>query len=164
MGAKRTRIITFGVFIVLTLGVVLSRFYLNVQKVHWDDKRIAVETAFEKSIMTKAAKVDFFYGDEPFRIVYGEDKLGQGVIVWVSDKGVHTEMASESFTEAQIRDIVLKKNPGVEIERIMPGKLGQDYIWEVFYKKTDDSGSRYFYDYYKFKDGLYLDTYRLSLQ
>ncbi|MBP1961918.1 DUF5590 domain-containing protein [Paenibacillus aceris] len=164
MSAKRTRIIVFGVFIILTLGVVLSRFYLNVQNAHWDSKRTAVEIAFEKSIMTKADNVDFFYGDEPFRIVYGEDKLGQGVIVWVSDKDVHTEMASEGFTQDQIRDAVMKKYPGVEIDRIMPGKLGQEYVWEVFYKKIDDSGTRHFYDYYKFKDGSYIDTYRLSLQ
>lgn len=164
MNAKRTRIIAFVVFIIVTLGVVLSRFYLNVQNEHWDSKRAAVETAFEKSIMTKAVKVDFFYGEEPFRIVYGEDKLGQDLIVWVSDKDVHTEMASESFTEDQVRDAVMKKNPDAEIERIMPGKLGQEYVWEVFYKKINDSGTRYFYDYYKFKDGSYIDTWRLSLQ
>ena len=81
----------------LTLGVVLSRFYLNVQNEHWDEKRKAVETAYEKSMMTKATKVDFFYGDEPFQIVYGEDKLGQGVIVWVSDKDVHAEMSAEAL-------------------------------------------------------------------
>ncbi|MDD9267686.1 DUF5590 domain-containing protein [Paenibacillus sp. GCM10023248] len=164
MNAKRTRIITLSIFIVLTLCVVLSRFYLNVQSEHWKSKSAAVETAYEKSLLTKATKVDFFYGDEPFQIVYGEDKLGQGVIVWVSDKEVHTEMTTEGFTEAQAREAVLKKDPAFEIERAMPGKLGQEYVWEVFYKKEDDSGTRYFYDYYKFKDGTYLDTYRLSLQ
>ncbi len=46
----------------------------------------------------------------------------------------------------------------------MPGKLGNEYVWEVFYKKKENSGTRYFYDYYKFKDGHYMDTYRLSLQ
>ncbi|SDN85756.1 Uncharacterized protein YpmB [Paenibacillus sp. yr247] len=163
MNAKRTRILTFFVFIILTLGVVLSRFYLNVQNEHWDGKRKAVETAYEKSILTKATNVDFFYGDEPFQIVYGEDKLGQSVIVWVSDKDVHAEMAAEAFTEAQVRDTMLKKGADYEIERVMPGKLGQDYVWEVFYKKKDDSGTRYFYDYYKFKDGRFMDTYRLSL-
>ncbi len=48
--------ITFGVFIILTLGVVLSRFYLNVQNEHWDEKRKAVEKAYEKSMMTKAQR------------------------------------------------------------------------------------------------------------
>ena len=58
---------------------------------------------------------------------------------------------------------MLKKGAEIEIERVMPGKLGNDYVWEVFYKKKENSGTRYFYDYYKFKDGLYMDTYRLSL-
>lgn len=162
MNAKRT--ITLGVFIVATLVIVLSRFYLNVQNEHWDEKRVAVEKAYVGSMMTKASKVDFFYGDEAFQIVYGENKLGQSLIAWVSDKEVHTEMTDEAFTEAQARDAVLKKAPGSQIERVMPGKLGNYYVWEVFYKTKDDRGTRYFYDYYAFKDGSFLDTYRLSLQ
>ncbi|OPH47079.1 hypothetical protein BC351_11235 [Paenibacillus ferrarius] len=162
MNLKRS--ITLGVFIILTLGVVLSRFYLNVQSEYWDGKSKAVETAYEKSIMTKATKVDFFYGDEPFQIVYGEDKIGQNLIVWVSDKEVHSEMSDEGFTEDQVRDVILKKGQDFEVQRVIPGKLGQDYVWEVFYKRQEDGGTRHFYDYYKFKDGQYLDTYRLSLQ
>lgn len=162
MNKKRT--ITLGIFIILTLSVVLSRFYLNVQNEHWEAKRQAVETAYEKSILAKATNVDFFYGDEPVQIVYGEDKLGQGVIVWVSDKDIHTEMTAEAFTEIQVREAVIKKNAEVEIERVIPGKLGSDFVWEVFYKKSENNRTRYFYDYYKFKDGQYMDTYRLSLQ
>ncbi|OAS14020.1 DUF5590 domain-containing protein [Paenibacillus oryzisoli] len=161
MNAKRS--ITLGVFIVATLGVVLSRFYLNVQNEHWEEKRVAVEKAFNGSMMTKASKVDFFYGDEPLQIVYGENKLGQSLITWVSAENVHSEMTDEAFPEEQVRAAVLKKAPSSEIERVIPGKLGNDYVWEVFYKSKDDRGTRYFYDYYKFKDGTYLDTYRLSL-
>ncbi|WNR42406.1 cell wall elongation regulator TseB-like domain-containing protein [Paenibacillus roseipurpureus] len=161
MNAKRT--IMLGVFIVGTLGVVLSRFYLNIQNEHWDEKRVAVEKAYENSMMTKATKVDFFYGDEAFQIVYGENKLGQSLIAWVNDQSVHTEMTEGAFTEAGAREAVLKKAATSQIERVMPGKLGNDYVWEVFYKTKDDRGTRYFYDYYSFKDGTYMDTYRLSL-
>ncbi|NEW06032.1 hypothetical protein GK047_08420 [Paenibacillus sp. SYP-B3998] len=161
MNWKRT--VALCAFIILTLGVVLSRFYMDVQNKHWGENSKAVETAYEKTILAKATKVDSFYGDEPLKIVYGEDKIGQPVIVWVSDKDVHTEMSSESFSEDQVREIMLKKGTDFEVERVLPGKLGDDYVWEVFYKKQDDSGTRYFYDYYKFKDGTYMDTYRLSL-
>ncbi|MDR6549515.1 DUF5590 domain-containing protein [Paenibacillus qinlingensis] len=162
MNAKRT--ITLGIFIVLTLGVVLGRFYLNIQNEHWDEKRVAVEKAYEGSMMTKASKVDFFYGDAAYQIVYGENKLGQRLIAWVSDQEVHTEITDEAFTEEQARAAVMTKAPSSEIERVMPGRLGNDYVWEVFYKTKDDRGTRYFYDYYAFKDGTFLDTYRLSLQ
>lgn len=161
MNAKRS--ITLGVFIVATLGVVLSRFYLNVQNEHWEEKRVAVEKAYNGSMMTKASKVDFFYGDEPVQIVYGENKLGQHLIAWVSGENVHSEMTDEGFPEEQVRAAVVKKAPNSEIERVIPGKLGNDYVWEVFYKLKDDRGTRYFYDYYRFIDGTYLDTYRLSL-
>ncbi|MBD0380542.1 cell wall elongation regulator TseB-like domain-containing protein [Paenibacillus sedimenti] len=162
MNWKRT--VTLGAFIILTLCVVLSRFYLYVQNGHWEENSKAVETAYEKSILTKATKVESFYGDQPFKVVFGEDKIGQSVVVWVYGNEVHTEMAAEAFTEAQVRDTMLKKGADLQIQRVLPGKLGDDYVWEVFYKKQDDTGTRYFYDYYKFKDGTYMDTYRLSLQ
>jgi uncharacterized protein YpmB len=151
-------------FVILTLCFVFNRFYMNVQNKHWDEKTKAVEIAYDQTILAKATKVDSFYGDEPFQIVYGEDKIGQKVVVWVSDHEVHTEMAGEGFTEDQVRETMFKKDPGFEIMRIMPGKKADDYVWEVFYKKKDDSGTRYFYDYYKFSSGTYIDTYRLSLQ
>jgi uncharacterized protein YpmB len=159
---KRT--IVIGVFILGTLIFVLSRFYMNLQDEHWADNASAVETAYQKSILTKASKVEAFYGDKPLKIVYGEDKIGQKVIVWVSDSEVHTEMAAEGFTEQQVRDTMLRKDPNVELLRVMPGIMEGKYVWEVFYKKKLDSGTRYFYDYYTFQDGTYIDTYRLSLQ
>ncbi|MGG1550528.1 DUF5590 domain-containing protein [Paenibacillus ferrarius] len=160
----RWRWIVLGVFIVATLGVVLSHFYLNLQGKHWDEKRVAVEKAFAGSMMTEATNVDFFYGDEPVQIVYGENKLNQPMIVWISEGGVHAEMTSEGFTKEQARIAVLKKAPNASIERIMPGKLGGEYVWEVFYKQKENDHTRYYYDYYKFKDGTFLDTFRLSLQ
>jgi len=162
MNWKRT--VVLCAFIIVSLAVVLSRFFLNIQDQHWAANSQAVETAYAKSILTKATRVDSFYGDEPYKVVMGEDKIGQPVIVWVSDKDIHTEMAAEAFTEAQVRDVMAKKGTGYEVERILPGKLGNDYVWEVFYKKEEDAGTRYFYDYYRFKDGTYLDTFRLSLQ
>jgi uncharacterized protein YpmB len=159
---KRTIII--GICIIGTLIFVLSHFYLNVQGKHWDEKTKAVETAFQQSILAKATKVESSYGDDSYQIIYGEDKIGQKVIVWVSDKEVHSEMTAEGFTEEQVRDALSKKGPGLEVLRVIPGKIEGKYVWEVFYKKKDVSGERYFYDYYNFHDGTYIDTYRLSLQ
>ncbi|MEW9698936.1 DUF5590 domain-containing protein [Paenibacillus sp. SI8] len=162
MNWKRT--VALSVFILLTLGVVLSRFYLDVQNEHWDENSKAVEIAYEKSILTKASRVESFYGDDPFKIIYGEDKVGQSVLVWVYGNDVHTEMTDDAFTEAQVRELMLKKGLDYQVQRVLPGKLGNVYVWEVFYKKQDETGTRYFYDYYNFKDGTYMDTYRLSLQ
>jgi uncharacterized protein YpmB len=158
------RLTVIGVFVLVALIFVFSRFYMNVQNEHWNEKTQAVETAYEKSILTKATNVESFYGDDPVQIVFGEDKIGQKVIVWVSDKNVHTEMASEAFTEEQVRETMRKKDPSLELLRVMPGLIESKYVWEVFYKKKDNTGTRYFYDYYTFQDGTYIDTYRLSLQ
>ncbi|WP_230632943.1 cell wall elongation regulator TseB-like domain-containing protein [Paenibacillus athensensis] len=153
-----------GLFIAATLIVVLARFYASVQGEHWRDDAQAVNTAYEKSILAKAERVESFYGDEPMHVVFGSDKIGQPVIVWVTANGIHTEMADEAVNEQQIREKMAAKDPALEVLRVLPGELGGNYVWEVFYKKKEAAGVRYFYDYYGFKDGAYLDTYRLSLQ
>jgi uncharacterized protein YpmB len=157
------RVTVIGIFILVTLIFFLSRFYMNVQHEHWADGASAVETAYQKSILAKATKVEAFYGDKPLKIIFGEDKIGQKVIVWVSDNDVHSEMAAEGFTEEQVRSLMLGKDPNFELLRVMPGMIEGKYVWEVFYKKKLDTGTRYYYDYYNFKDGTYIDTYRLSL-
>jgi uncharacterized protein YpmB len=162
----RKRNIVIGIFILATLLFVFNRFYLSVQNKYWNDTTAAVELAYEKSIMTKATKVESFHGDESFHIIFGEDKIGQQLIAWVSEQEeVHTEMVDEAYKEAQLREDMKAKEPDAELLRVLPGKMGDQLVWEVFYKKQEAaSGERYYYDYYQFNTGTYIDTWRLSLQ
>lgn len=161
----RKKLIVISLFVAASLIFVLSRFYLHIQNSNWSTNAKAVEIAYKQSILAKAIKVEAFHGDESFHVIHGEDKIGQPIIVWVSGQAdVHTEMVEESFKEEQIREIMQTKQPDAELLRIMPGKLRDQFVWEVFYKKQEAAGQRYYYDYYQFHDGTYIDTWRLSLQ
>lgn len=149
----------------MTIVFVVTRFYMNIQTEHWNEKTKAVEAAYAKTVLTKADKVTSFHGTSSYQIVYGQDKLGNPVIVWVGENGeVHTERADQNYTEQQVRNEVSKKHEGAEILRINAGKLKDEYVWEVFYSVKDNKTKRYYYDYYKFADGTFIDTYTLSLQ
>ncbi|MFD7524020.1 cell wall elongation regulator TseB-like domain-containing protein [Paenibacillus chitinolyticus] len=162
--------IWIGLFVVLTSGFGINRFYVNVQANHWERNSEAVQAAYEKTTMTKANRVEAFHGARSYEVVYGEDKLGNGLIVWVPLKQdgtglaideIHTEMTAENITEEAVRGIMAKKNAKLDILRINAGEFKGKYVWEVFYKDEQD---RAFYDYYNLKTGALEDTFKLSLQ
>ncbi|MCS7462515.1 DUF5590 domain-containing protein [Paenibacillus doosanensis] len=143
-----------------------GRFINAVQEDEWKIQRAAVQTAYQKTLLTKADKVERFVGDKPYTVIHGENKIGQKMIVWVGEEELFAQMASDGVTEEQIEAQVEAKHPEADLLRAMPGVLNGALIWEAFYKlPADDSGDeRYYYDYYTFKEGTLLDTYRLSIQ
>ncbi|MFE5317220.1 DUF5590 domain-containing protein [Paenibacillus sp. NPDC056579] len=142
------------------------RFINAVQEDEWKIQRSAVQTAYEKTILTKADKVERFVGDKAYTVIRGEDKIAQKLIVWVGEDEIFTQMQSDGVTEEQVLSVLQTKQPTADVLRTMPGVLNGNLVWEAFYKlPADETGSeRFYYDYYSFKDGAWLDTYRLSIQ
>ncbi len=57
-------------------------------------------------------KAEPYNGEKPYTIVYGEDKIGQKMIVWVGDKEVHSEFADKGASPEAIKQKLLAKAPG----------------------------------------------------
>ncbi|MFD0680874.1 MULTISPECIES: cell wall elongation regulator TseB-like domain-containing protein [unclassified Paenibacillus] len=153
--------------IVLSLLVFFSiRFFNMVQEDEWKVQRNAVETAYQKTILTKANKVESFVSDQPYTIIFGEDKIGQSLIVWVGKESIYTQMAVDGITAEQAEQLVLGRQPEAKVLRLMPGIVNGNPVWEAFYKviPENERSGRYYYDYYAFHDGAYIDTYRLSIE
>jgi len=141
------------------------RFFNAVHEKEWQIQRAAVQTAYQKTILAKADKVGRFVGDKPYTVIQGENKIGQKMIVWVGDNEIYAQMAADGVTADQIKAAVLAHQADAEIVRLLPGVLNGALVWEAFYKvESEEDGERYYYDYYSFKDGTMLDTYRLSIQ
>ncbi|WP_409346650.1 DUF5590 domain-containing protein [Paenibacillus sp. MBLB4367] len=141
-----------------------AAWYKNVQAGEWQQENESVKTAYEQTILAKAVRTEQFVGDRPYTIVYGQDKVGQEVIVWVSQNDIHSEYAANGVSKEDIRKKLEANDPAIEALRITPGKLDNAYVWEAFYKKSGDGATRYFYDYYRFQDGALIDTWKLSLK
>jgi uncharacterized protein YpmB len=162
MRTKRIFVIgSIAVFSLLIFG--LSQFFQTIQAGAWSEESLAVETAYEKTIMTKATKVDTFVSTQTYKIVYGEDAIGQKLIVWIGGSEIHTEYVSDGLKEKELRAQFALKEPTANLMRILPGKFNEKYVWELYYKKPGKSGKQtYYYDYIDFKDGALLDTYNLG--
>jgi uncharacterized protein YpmB len=160
---RKTKTIIGAVVLAVILFFGLSQFYQTTQASTWNEERNAVNTVYHKTILVKSTKVDTFVGDHPYEIVYGQDVLGQQLIVWLGDTEIHTEYASDGYSEKDLRIKFAAKEPTAALLRVMPGKLKDTFVWEVFYKKTDAHGKQnYYYDYLNFKDGSLIDTYNLG--
>jgi uncharacterized protein YpmB len=163
MPKKIVLIGSIAVFSLLLFG--LSQFFQTVQAGAWSEERQAVETAYQKTIMTKASKVDTFVGTKEYKIVYGEDAIGQQLIVWLGTSDIHTEYTADGLQAKDLQMQFAKKEPTAQLLRILPGKMNDKYVWELFYKKQNAAGKiNYYYDYLTFKEGTLLDTYDLGVK
>nr|WP_245247214.1 MULTISPECIES: DUF5590 domain-containing protein [unclassified Paenibacillus] len=149
---------------VLCIGMILA--FRAVTNKEWNVQRMAVQTAYEKTLLAKAIKVERFVSDKSYTVIYGEDKIGQPVYVWVSDDEIRTEMGTAGLNADQAKEMVKAKHPHADVLRTMLGIQDGQPVWEVFYKMKVEGASRvqYFYDFYTFKDGQPIDTWRLSTQ
>jgi uncharacterized protein YpmB len=163
MKIKITAAAIVAAALLLFLGM---HFFNSVQEKEWALQRTDVQTAYQKSNLTKASKVETFVGEKTYTIIHGENKIGQKLIVWVGGNEVYSQMAADGVTVEAIKAILLTRQPTANMKRIVPGVLNGNLVWEVFYKidAEESNPDRYYYDYYSFKDGSWTDTYRLSIQ
>lgn len=161
---KKIGFITGGIFLLAIIAV--SWLFNGIMSDKWNIQRNAVKTAYEKTVLTKAVMVDRFVGDKAYTVIQGEDKIGHPLFVWVSEDEIRYEMAANGVSAEQINNNVLKSHPKAEVIRTLPGIQNGKVVWEVFYKLIPEGASReqYFYDYYTFKDGQWIDTWRMSIQ
>lgn len=150
-----------GVFLVLLALFLLAD---RLTSAEWKEKKAAVLTAYEQTMLVKTDRVETFVGEETWRVVFGEDKLQKKMIVWIGEQsGIHSEYEAAGVSRDAVTGKVTETDPEARIIRVTPGKLAADYVWEVYYERSLDNGKTAgFYDYYRFADGTLLDTYRLG--
>ncbi|MFK7695739.1 DUF5590 domain-containing protein [Paenibacillus sp. HJGM_3] len=156
-----------GVIGLLIIAIILlSKFYIAVQNDQWTVQAQAAETVTQNTYISEVTRMESFRGEQAYTIVFGKDFAGKEGVAWVGDDEVHMEYLGDGggVTEDYIRNLVSQKGGDVEIKRVLPGKLDGEYVWEVLYKRDDQDGSRFYYDYYRFLDGMPIDTWKLSKQ
>lgn len=156
-------IIAGAAAVVIVTG--MSMAFNFIMDKEWTEQRAAVLTAYEKTVLSKAVKVERFVAEKPYTVITGEDKIGQPVYVWVGQDEIHTEMGSAGIDAAQAEAKVKAAYPEAKVLRTTPGIRSGQLVWEVFYKlQPEGKPEQHFYDYYAFKDGQAIDTLRLTIQ
>jgi uncharacterized protein YpmB len=148
------------IFCVAVFIFVLYRYYNLVQDEHWAEQNKAKQIAIREAGITEVTRVDPYIWDEAYYVVTGKDVDGHNKIVWISEDGkkVDSLLATDGVSKQQVKDIMKQRVPKAQILRILPGKMKDAEVWEVFYTL----GERHYYDFYQFKDGGYVVTYQLS--
>jgi uncharacterized protein YpmB len=144
--------------------VVIISFQINnwIHKSEWKAQDNAIQLAKQNSTIQTVTKVDRFVGDKTSYIVFGKDPQLQDIIVWVTEFETHSEWAEDGITDQDASNKVKARDPANQVIRTTSAIWFDQYAWEVYYKKKEEQETRYFYDYYRFHDGQYLDTYSLS--
>jgi uncharacterized protein YpmB len=154
--------LAISLLFVVILVVLGHRFYQTIQRPLWSTVAEAQAAAIDKLNVKDITSVERFIGDREYTIVFATSAAGDEVVVWIWDDGLHIEKASDGLTKQEIKQKAIAEQPGKRILRIVPGKLREEYVWEVFYTMPDNGSERHYYDYYRFSDGVKLDTYRLA--
>lgn len=167
MTAKRLLAIVIACFIILVVTIIL--YYRTVQTPTWNDETIAKEKAIEAAELASVTDVTKHVWDSESWIVEGVDQAGEDVFVWITTTGTEeakteheqTVKASEGSRKADVKAAFHAMRPDSKLKRIQPGMLNGELVWEVFYT-MDEGSTKYFYDFYRFKDGSFITQYRLT--
>lgn len=148
--------------VALVLAAVL--YYMAVQRPLWDGRDRAARLALSETPVETIDKKYVFNGETSYHVIIGKDKDGREWIVWVDEEGgVLTAATDEGVSEQEVRKLLRQRRPDAEVIRIVPGFKDGETVWEVYYRQREqDGGTRRYYDYYRFRDGEWLETYTLA--
>lgn len=158
-GSKKRRFILISLLGLAFILFGLHRFYVYAHTDVWNEDAVAVQKAKEQTDLVTVNRVDSFVWDDPYRIIFGENKAGESMIVWVGTNSVHAELQKNGRTREQLKEQILKEKTDISLMRLTPGYFQGQYVWEAFYKEKDKEGdTRFNYDFYRFADGSFIET------
>lgn len=159
---KKWLLITAALAVLIAAAAVW--FYQSARSGFETAEQQAVEIALAHSSLAIVDQVAHYAGDAPYVIVFGRDEAEEPLIVWVGGGEVHERKAADGIAESRLRELLEEQSGPVEPIRLTPGVWNGQLVWEAFYKKEETDGFHYYYDYYRFSDGTWLDTYRLGAE
>lgn len=106
-----------------------------------------------------------FVSDTAYDVLTATDVQGEMWTIWVWDEGIEAIPATKATDEKTIRSHVATLHPTGQLIRLVPGKIGAQYVWEAFVRippKGDRTMTAYVYEYFGYVDGVHVTTYRLA--
>ncbi|MEB3101306.1 cell wall elongation regulator TseB-like domain-containing protein [Ferviditalea candida] len=152
-------ILGLGFFVIAAIILV---FYNLIQRDHWQQQNTAIKQAKAQTNLVSVTGLDYYAGEAEYTIIYGKDSRQRDMIVWAGNGQVHAEYTADGIVKSAVEANFHKEAPNARIIRIVPGVLNGNYIWEVFYQTAEDGKSKYYYKFYRFSDGEWIDTFYMG--
>ncbi|MUT65440.1 hypothetical protein GOM71_05780 [Paenibacillus sp. NEAU-GSW1] len=164
------RWVTLAVICGIAIVAAVFIYYRYVQLPYWSDEaKIRTETK-EAAQLDSVSKATKYVWEHTYWIIEGVDGEGEDVYIWTQadkDKPAYDTLmlplvikASESVSKSDIKDIFKQAKPDADIKRIQPGMLNGEPVWEIYYSR-DEHTTKYYYEFYRFRDGSYVTEYAL---
>ncbi|MFS1512389.1 DUF5590 domain-containing protein [Chengkuizengella sp. SCS-71B] len=141
----------------------LRWYYLTIQSPHRMELKEALKKAYAETNLIEVKDTDTFIGDEVYTIIYGINEEDEDIIIWLSENNIHTELVTDGISKKKVKELIINNKPDIELLRVTPAKWTDEWAWEVFYKRNEEKGTRHYYDFYRFEDGEWLETYTMSV-
>jgi uncharacterized protein YpmB len=148
----------------LLIFTIIFIYLRNIQQPLWQEIKEMKQQAIEYADLASVEKVYHHIWNKESWIVLGSNQQDEGIYVWLTEEqSPESTLVTEGAAEQQIRDEFKQKKPDAEIKRIQPGLLDDVRIWEVYYS-AGDSSIHYYYDFYRFDNGAFINSYKLPLK
>ncbi len=121
-----------------------------------------MEQTLRDTPIIEITDIERFVGQKEFHIVSGKDAAGNARMVWITEGEAPVVVDPSSGVSRERMLEMAERDAEKHIIRISPAKWHNDLAWELFYYREEDGGRRYYYDFYSFASGQWLETYKLS--
>jgi uncharacterized protein YpmB len=139
----------------------LNQFYRYIQSPVWAEEREAEAEAVQTAGLKSAVDSHKFVWDETVWVVEGKDRNDEDVYVWLTEGGPLTINAKDGLTKEQMKERFLADKPDANVSHMTIGMVGGEPVWEIFYTRKEASITYSYYDFYRFRDGTFIVTYKL---
>lgn len=152
-----------GITIVLLIGLGIRQFYISVQIDQWKLENELVATAKAKADLQEVSQAQYFYGEKTVGIVFGTNREGKEILVMLdADQIVKEVLMQDVYPIETLKQNLREQHPDAQILRVTPGTRLSNYVWEIYYKRINETETSYHYVYYNLETGKFVDTYQLS--
>ncbi|WP_028986729.1 hypothetical protein [Thermicanus aegyptius] len=120
-----------------------------------------LQAGLAASPLVKITGTDHYYGTEPLVLLYGIDRGGKEMVVFMDEKGkmLHYDWLEKSFSRDKIDQWIKERYPESRKIHIVPGLENGIYLWEALYQTKE---GKYLYVYFRFREGTFLRSIALA--
>ncbi|AJY77130.1 DUF5590 domain-containing protein [Paenibacillus beijingensis] len=159
---SRTKWTVLITVLALIIVLLLNAEYRSMQAPRWSEEAQIMAEVKQKASLASVDEAHKYVWDRTVWVTRGVNGSGEAFYIWYGDgKVLSTIPASEAQTAKSIRDRLLAQSPDVDITHSISGMINGEPAWELLYSRIENGARKYFYDFYDFRSGNLIETYRL---
>jgi len=156
----RKKWILFSVFILLSIIVLLTLFYRNIQLSMWDEQAQIKSTAMQQETIKSVESLRKYTWDSSYWIISSTDHNDQQQYVAFQENELLAAINRNNIvSEQEMLEKIAQLTNQKDTVSVQAGYAWNMFVWEVHY--LSDKDNRYKYAFYEMSSGNFIDEYTL---